>query len=222
MGTRHTVRVIMDNKEILNQYGQWDGYAETAGIYLYENIKHFRKDKCETIKKALSNLERVSEEDVPFALKESLLGVKHEFSEIEECIRQYKMQYKNYAEVSLNDIIDHVIEKYGYEKTAEYFLKTRDTGYKVLDAIEHLYNLNPDAKLPVVCGDGKCCWDYEINLDKNTYTIKVGEQSATFGFNELPNKRNMERICHALDEDKDVQKVLDSIDKKTKKENDRL
>ncbi len=221
MGTRHTVRVIMGNKEILNQYGQWDGYAETAGIYLYEDIKNFRKNNFETLKNALNNLVQISE-DVPFALKECSLGLKHEFSEIEECISQYKMKYENYAEVSLCDIIHHAIEKYGYEKTAEYILKTRDTGYKILDAIKTLYELNPNAKLPVVYEDGRCYWDYEINLDKNTYTINVGEQSVTFGFNELPNKRNMERICHALDNDKDVQKVLDSIDKKTKKENDRL
>ncbi len=39
MGTRHLINVIKDNKPVIAQYGQWDGYPSGQGLGILEFLK---------------------------------------------------------------------------------------------------------------------------------------------------------------------------------------
>lgn len=61
MGTRHVIIIKMNNKIVLSQYGQWDGYLEGQGLSIAE---FFNKVNIEAFKRKCSKIRKASEEEV--------------------------------------------------------------------------------------------------------------------------------------------------------------
>jgi len=187
MGTRHTVKVILNNKTVLNQYGQWDGYIDYAGMRLYKYLKNCDIDKFKTI---CSNL---IEADLRMAVS---------FNDIAEYLEKkaYKRFEQNiYEEDAVSVIVTDLMEKFGYERATAYLLLTRDTGYKIFETLEAIWDIRPDVKLPVVLVADECYWNYSVNLDDNTFTLIKGNQSMKFNLDKLPEEDTMYKLCYALE-----------------------
>lgn len=42
MGTRHEIKIIIDNEVKVCQYGQWDGYLSGQGVGIAHNFRHIK------------------------------------------------------------------------------------------------------------------------------------------------------------------------------------
>lgn len=49
MGTRHIIEIIKDGNVAVRQYGQWDGYAETAAYHLRNFIREHGADTVRSL-----------------------------------------------------------------------------------------------------------------------------------------------------------------------------
>ena len=190
MGTRHTVKVIKNGQVVLNQYGQWDGNTATAGIYLVHSIKKLGVDRL----KEMFECVKVSSEDPDeFFCGESLLGVKRDGSDMEGFIDNLYQGKKP----TIRKIVRALIRRFGTVATARYVMISRNTGYKILDALDELLKQNVAVKT-FICKD-KCYWHYEINLDEETFTVKVGNKEKAWKLNRLPSDKTLDHFEDNID-----------------------
>lgn len=199
MGTRHIVEVIKDNKKVIRQYGQWDGYADTAAYHLRNFIK---EHGAEYIRDLLEKTEIHNDTELDsFHWKESALGVNT--SDVDAYIEKIKM-LGSFRGDGIEDIhiaiIPAVVEKFGLEKAMQHYLMTRDTGYKILDVLgifscfeEIKYgNLKMPIYLePVDMDTGR---KIIINLDKETFTCRYFGKEQTWNFDKLPTLTELRKV----------------------------
>jgi len=145
MGTRNLTVVMLDQKPVVAQYGQWDGYPKGQG---YTVLEFLRKVKLDKFKEKLKNVRFVDETDEK-EIKEFLesIGCPDGWMTSEQSAKYH--------------------EKYPY--------MSRDHGAKILDLImkskgEVLLNNSID-----FAGDSLFCeWAYLIDLDNNTLECYSG------------------------------------------------
>ncbi len=195
MGTRHIVEVIKDNKTVIRQYGQWDGYAETAAYELRNFIKKHGADKV----RELITLTEIQDGNLDeFYGKESCMWL----DEVSKYVNNLSMLGDFYSAYDYPDlaVIPAVAEKFGLEKTMQRYMMTRDTGYKILDVL-HIFSCFKEVrdngmKIPVFLVDES--WDTGrkiiINLDDNTFTCAYFGKEQTWSFGKLPTLSELRQV----------------------------
>lgn len=199
MGTRHIVEVIKDNKTVIRQYGQWDGYADTAAYHLRNFIK---EHGAEDIRALLEKTEIHNDTELDsFHWKESALGVNT--SDVDAYIEKIKMLgsfYRYGIKYTPCAIIPAVVEKFGLEKAMQHYLMTRDTGYRILDVlgifscfkeIKHGKLKMPIYLEPVDMDTGR---KIIINLDNETFSCKYFGKEQTWSFDKLPTLTELRKV----------------------------
>ena len=116
MGTRNVTIIKYQGKEVVRQYGQWDGYptGALAGI-----VNFLQTDGAiEKLKQNLPKVELVSEDSNIYP---------KEFDTIARAY--YKIGYVN----NINEKMNKLAEETGFAKDIifKYLLATRDTGYEI-------------------------------------------------------------------------------------------
>jgi hypothetical protein len=203
MGTRHIVEVIKDNKIVIRQYGQWDGYAATAGYTLRNFIKENGKERLDEILdkvEPIDNIAHGNEPDMLITDKAHIL--ESMMTSFDEEIAEYRDKIRS---MGIFDIDMHIalvpilVEKFGFDRTAKYYTLTRDTGYKVLDVLNMLYSINEcrfgKIKIPVYIEE-----DFDtgrrivINMDDETFACKYFGKEKTWTFDKLPTLTELRKV----------------------------
>lgn len=237
MGTRNKTMVIKNKKVIINQYGQWDGYPTCAAATIIDFIKDGGIQK---LNQFIPKLERVQIENNCFRFSEMTLSFDQEFKDIQKFIHydddgKYSKKFIDrdtseeayFSALDIEQQIDLLSNKFGYERASLYIMLTRDTGYRVLDAMSYLSEKFPDKKIPVII-DNYDGWDIEgkniIDLDKNIFITKYHDKTFVYPFDKLPTVDNLEEI-EMLDYDEELDGIFKKLTKKgwlhTSKFNDR-
>ena len=148
MGTRHLTMVIKDNKTKVAQYGQWDGYLESAGV----NILNFlKKYNLNYFKEKLDNVSFYSNEEERKNWKEFAIskGIDPE---------------ERFVEYTIMDEYNNI-----------YPALNRDIG---TDILEMIINNNKPLKLRDESAFAKdslfCEYAYVIDFDKNVFEVYKG------------------------------------------------
>jgi hypothetical protein len=76
MGTRHITKVIKDNKVVVSQYGQWDGYPSGQGLTCYFFLQD--DNNIENLRKNIKNIfyptdEQLQEYSAPFTNENGMM-----------------------------------------------------------------------------------------------------------------------------------------------------
>lgn len=184
MGTRNKTIVKKNDKIIINQYGQWDGYPTGATKVIVDFLKNNSLDDINTM---LEKTEHITKEN-NLIWSEITMGLDKEFEDIQ------KYLYEDYKR---RDNVKDLVDKFGYEKTSIYLMLTRDTGYNILNVIKELYGLSNGKNIPIIIDeyDG---WDIEgkntIDLDKKTLTTYWHGVERTWDFDNLPSDKELEKF----------------------------
>ena len=203
MGTRHIVEVIRKGKPVIRQYGQWDGYAATAGYTLRNFIKENGKERLDKILdkvEPINNIAHGNEPDMLITNKAHIL--ESMMTSFDKEIAEYRDKIKS---MGIFDIDMHIalvpvlVEKFGFDRTAKYYTLTRDTGYKVLDVLNMLYSIkecrNGETKIPVYIEE-----DFDtgrrivINMDDGTFSCKYFGKEKTWTFDKLPTLSELKKV----------------------------
>lgn len=196
MGTRHIVEVINNGNTVLRQYGQWDGYAEIAGHHICEFIKKHRlelKDMmaCTEIKPNSSELAN------DFHWKECTLAENDIFTTYTLRLSSIAAHMGLDASKKYLYAIPAVVEKFGVEKAMDYYMLTRDTGYRIFDIIYMFKNmLKSGKKIPVymMSEDVDPGRKIIVNLDDETIEFKYFDKDKIYSFSHLPAKSILKKI----------------------------
>ena len=208
MGTRHVVEVIRNKKAVIRQYGQWDGYAETAAYQLRNFIKEKGKDElCEMLDKLVfqNNTTDPNEPDMLITSKSHIL--ESMMTSYDKDVAKYVQEIREMT-FRLDDdyigIIPAVIHKFGFDRALEYYVLTRDTGYRILDALYvfHViqeyppYGKDFGNKLPVYLEpeDIDTGRKIIINVDDETFTCKYFGREKSWTFDKLPTLVELRKV----------------------------
>lgn len=208
MGTRHIIEVVKDNRLVIRQYGQWDGYAETAGYHLRNFIKNHGINKIKEIvdKTEIQNAKQAHkcEPDLlitpsGFKIAEAMLYTDEignyiqKIKELGLCIWAYDM------DTHLATILP-CVEKFGLEKTMQHYMLTRDTGYKILDVMG-IFSCFPEIennelKIPVYLEDDDINPGRKIiiNTDDKTFTCEYFNKKQTWSCDKLPTLAELRKL----------------------------
>ena len=214
MGTRNKTMVIKDKQVIINQYGQWDGYPTRAAAVIIDFI---RNNGINKINEFIPKLKQVNIKSNGVRFSEMTLSYDKDFEDIQKFIYynengEYGKKFIDrdthaeayFSSLDIEQQIDILVRQFGYERTALYIMLTRDTGYKVLDAMSYFSKKFPDKKIPVIIDeyDG---FDIEgkniIDLDNNIFITKYHDKIYTYSFDKLPTMNCLEEM-EMLDQDK--------------------
>lgn len=184
MGTRNKTILKIKGKNVVNQYGQWDGYPTCATAVIVDFLK---KNTKEDILKMVDRFEYVKKEN-KLIFNEITMTLNDEFGDIQNYI------FKNFEH---RPTTAQLVEKFGYEKASLYLMLTRDTGYNIFNVIKDLYELTSDKKIPIIIDeyDG---WDIEskniIDLDNNTLTTIWHDKTKVWKLDKLPSRTTLKRF----------------------------
>lgn len=184
MGTRNVTIIKYKGKEMVRQYGQWDGYPTGA----LASIVNFLKvdGTIEHLKRNLPKVELVSEDTIIYPT---------EFDEI--CKAYYKIGYTDCIEAKR----DALAVATGFSKDAifKYLLATRDTGYQIPHVLILEEADNAEKIILQKAYTDKVDWQIEavnvIDLDREC--VRSYWRSATmreYSFNALPNETEIEEF----------------------------
>ena len=207
MGTRHIVEVVKDDKLAIRQYGQWDGYAETAAYHLRKFIKKHGAEKI----RGLVDLTEIQSSiqchnaDKPdflltssdFHMKESLVGCH--VSDFDKYIQEKELT-GTFEKYNLKETIPALVKKFSLEEVMAYYMMTRDTGYRILDVIDAFSQFKcvqeGTCKIPVFLEDENIDTGRKIviNLDAETFTCKYFDGEQTWSFDKLPTLAELRKV----------------------------
>ena len=187
MGTRNVTIIKYQGKEMVRQYGQWDGYPTGA---LASIVSFLQTDGAiDKLKQNLTKVELVSEDYNIYP---------KEFNEISR-VSYMGGPYPR----TIEEKRDILAEKTGFDKEIifRYLLSTRDTGYKILDVlIFDEANVAERIYLQKAYTD-KVDWQIEavnvIDLDKEC--IRSYWHSSImreYSFDALPDETEIEEFEH--------------------------
>ncbi len=174
MGTRNLTSVIKDEKTVIAQYGQWDGYPGGQGLTALNFLKN------RSLKKFRKKLELVR-----FATDED------------------EKEVQTFMESIGADDGWMTMDQAGlYHK--KYPLLTRDNGAEILQMIhdnnEPVFLTDSSEFIK----DGLFCeWAYVIDLDKETFEVYSGGLVKSYSLSELPGPAAFVKECDPLEEEDD-------------------
>lgn len=203
MGTRHIVEVIRKGKPVIRQYGQWDGYAATAGYTLRNFIKENGKERLNEILDKVDPIDNITHGNEPdMLITDKAHILESMMTSFDKEIAEYRDKIKS---MGIFDIDMHIalvpilVEKFGFDRTAKYYTLTRDTGYKVLDVLNMLYSIKEcrdgETNIPVyIEGDLDTGRKIVINIDDETFTCKYFDKEKTWTFDKLPTLSELKKV----------------------------
>lgn len=202
MGTRHKIKVLKENKIILNQYGQWDGYPTEAGKCIVNFLKE--KENVEFLKNVKNNfVYKDKKEQDHFIFGEMTMNPEEVTKDIYHFIFDSGQLFKDektgkevrWCYLSQKQLVDILYDKFGFEMSAYYLMITRDTGYKIFDTIKELNRLEPKKQIPIYKSDYEG-FDIEaryiVNLDNNTLKIEWHDRTKEYDLDKLPSEKELE------------------------------
>ena len=180
MGTRNITRIICEGNCILSQFGMYDGTPAFGGKVVRNSLARLGAEK---IKNIFSNTFTCQINDT------NILGDydNAEFKEIYDFINSVKNKSKNSPQII--DIVKKTVKKYGWEATEKYFMKSDETGYNVIDAMDALRQIDSEKPIHIYLAHETFDTDgiFVIDLDKKCFSIQYYNISMTYSFDELPS-----------------------------------
>lgn len=221
MGTRNFTSVILDGKQVVCQYCQWDGYPSYAGVKILEFL---RDADMERFKKALRNtkITLTNWKDI-----ESYTGSTKKVSDV--------YQRVNSKQSELNKARKTGDEYFGTYKTVmhmfkngelsaqevdDFIVSTRDTGCDILPFIYERSLDSASLELFAIKGEFEEVQEfatnkdyvgfpgcdaqgyYMINLDNNTIKLAFNDYICEYNLDNLP--QNIEKEMFVFDKATDV------------------
>ncbi len=195
MGTRNITSVVMDGKQVVCQYGQWDGYPTWTGCEIMKFLKMAEDGFCnqKKFRQALKNT-TITVTDYENAV--SYTGSTKDYGHLSEKMfdvrKQLNEQTGKWPE--FNDLYQYLKEQgeIPEDDLENYFVWTRDTGCNVLNLIYNRPLDKPPLELAAMTHEynGDYAWDiqgvYVINLDTNKLHMTFDGYSLEFDINNLP------------------------------------
>ena len=204
MGTRHIIEIIKDGNVAVRQYGQWDGYAETAAYHLRNFI---REHGADTGRSLIDKTQIQKKDGVPIS-PDGFHMAESEMRTTEPIFYIWQLRrlgfFSDYIPNFWVACIPAAIEKFGLEETMSSFSITWETGYKILDVIAIFTSFKEfdekKLKFPVYLEDENCEPGRKIiiNLDDETFTCEYFDIKYTWGFKQLPTLaelRTLDKAC---------------------------
>lgn len=209
MGTRGITQVIVDGKILVQQYGQWDHYATTAGEYLVgflrkpENVEFLRnmgKLIVPTVSVEATNQIR---------LGEYVYGMRDDWSDVRDYVEDQRHSFMkekhdwDEPEV-MREIVRNTVNKMGFDRASTFLIASRDVGFKIVDLLKALHELRPEAAL-------KTCVEYKtpyrnatgplhgiftisLNSKRSTFRVATYGGSLTRPLSNLPTDEELEKL----------------------------
>lgn len=197
MGTRHIVYLHSHGRDVIGQYGQWDGYPTTAGVTIARFLQ--RPDAVERLSEMEDYVidDRDTAEIDDYRFSESILGYGRRFDSIADAVNEAR--FADGHERGMDDVIDTVIPRFGIEQVSQYLLDTRDTGYQIFDVIDAVHAIDPSLVLHVSVEErteGRFMIEatYDVDLDAMTFTVEWGGKPLIFDLGDLPPMDEMGRM----------------------------
>ena len=243
MGTRHITRIISGGELKCCQYGQWDGYPTSAGKYLMEKIRTLNLDEFES---ALNSVKLVNcqelmrrgelDENVEtFFTGAPLTDKLKRACEIYEDV-YYRSSVADEKDMTVHESISarkkafdkRVVAELGRDVLTDYYVATRDTGYKILGIIPLL---DGNKGLTLWCddyiekneGDWQIEGIYELNFDTDTFMLRYHGAQLNISFEAFRtfSSDDIEKLCEGFErvadevfsEHEDHSKVIDVTDR---------
>lgn len=206
MGTRHVVEVIRKGKPVIRQYGQWDGYAATAGYTLRNFIKENGKERLNKILDSLESIPSTSQrnENEPDLLITNRAHILESMmTSFDKEIAEYRDKIRRMGFFSMDmhiALVPVLVDKFGFERTAIYYTLTRDTGYKILDVLDMFYSINDckdgKIKIPVYVENENLDTGRKItiNMDDETFTCNYFGKKRSWSFDKLPTLKELKQV----------------------------
>jgi len=192
VGTRNITSVIMNGKQVVCQYGQWDGYPSWTGAKILEFLRNANMDQ---FKRALENT-TIAVVDYEKAV--SYTGSTKDYSTMSGTIDEAKrtLSDRNGKWPDLSEVYEYLVSegKYTEDDLENYFAWTRDTGCDILPLIYDRPTDKPPFELSAMTDDynGAYAWDiqgiYVLNLDHNSLKMTFDDYSCEFDLNHLPEE----------------------------------
>lgn len=202
MGTRNITSVIMDGKQVVCQYGQWDGYPSWTGTKLLEFLRDADPEK---LKQSLANT-TIKVTDYENAV--SYTGSTKDYSQFSEIVTTAKRELSdlNGQWPDNNDVFQYLLEqgKYTEDDLENYFVWTRDTGCDVLPLIYHRSLEKSPLELAAMTHEyqGEYSWDiqgvYVINLDDRSIHMTFDGCPCEFDMDHLPEDIELTMMVYEL------------------------
>lgn len=190
MGTRNITSVIMNGKQMVCQYGQWDGYPSWSGRKILEFL---RDADMEQFKHALANT-TIKVTDYQNAV--SYTGSTKDYSGLTEAVYEAKraLSDRDGKWPNTYDVYQYMLEQglHTEDDLENYFVWTRDTGCDVLPLIYHRPLEKQPYELAAMSDEyqGEYSWDiqgvYVVNLDTSSVDMTFNGYSCVFDMNNLP------------------------------------
>ena len=201
MGTRHFVQVRKKGCLYINQYGQFDGYVDYAGVVIRDFIAEHSEFLREIDKYVVPELEAADVDALQW--KECMLGCT-----IDEAYTAYastKMKQEAYGALpddKLRAFVEAIMDRIGYDAAVRILVSTRDTGYMILNVLHFLYNVNNTPVKVALSGEldfsegvkGMIHSIFRIDVDEETFTVVTGEGSRTWSFDNLPTDEELKAL----------------------------
>lgn len=183
MGTRNVTIIKQNGKELVRQYGQWDGYPTGALASIVNLLKI--DGAIEHLKCNLPKVQLVPENTSIYP---------KEFDEIS--IAYYKIGYTDCIEAKR----DALAAATGFNKETifKYLLATRDTGYDILHVLILEEADNAEQIVLQKAYTDKVDWQIEavnvIDLDRECIRSYWHDKMKIYNFDNLPNEIEIEEF----------------------------
>lgn len=199
MGTRNITSVIMNNKQVVCQYGQWDGYPSYTGVKVLEFL---RDADLERFKNALANT-RISLSSYDDAV--TYTGSTKEVSGILERVMKEQSELNSSRKseesyIGTYETVKHMLDTHLLtpQQADDYLVSTRDTGCEILSYIYDRALDRPPLQLFAIEDEynGDYSFDiqgiYVIDLDKMSVRIQYNGYAREYSIHDLPQQIDME------------------------------
>jgi len=190
MGTRNITSVIHQGKQVVCQYGQWDGYPSYTGAKI---IDFLRNSDLEHFKRALENTTIVVNDYINSV---SYTGSSKDYSSFSAFINAAKqtLSEKNDRWPEFKELFTHLSQQkdVSIDDLENYFTWSRDTGCDILELIYNRSLDKPPLELAAMTHEynGDYASDiqgiYVINLDENTLRMTYDDYTCEFQIDDLP------------------------------------
>lgn len=199
MGTRNITSVIMNNKQVVCQYGQWDGYPSYTGVKVLEFL---RDADLKRFKNALANTKiSVSSYDDALTYTGSTKDVDSIFQSVmkeQSALNSSRKPEESF--IGTYETVKHMLDTnlLTPQQADDLLVSTRDTGCEILSyiydraldrsplqlfAIEDEYNGNYSFDIQGI---------YIIDLDKMSIRMQYNGYAREYSIHDLPQQIDLE------------------------------
>ncbi len=198
MGTRNITSVVLNGKQVVCQYGQWDGYPSYTGVKILEFLRDCDMDRFQ---KALENTTiHVSSMDDAT----TYTGSTKQLSDISEKVFKTQVALNKNKKGYINgfEAVHRMLKKGTITEQAaeDYLVGTRDTGCDILKLIYDRSLDKPPLELFALSDEynGQYSWDiqgvYVLDLDNNTVQMTYDGYSQKYDIAHLPTEIEKEML----------------------------